>query len=156
LTIRYHIHNIPYHAIPYQTIPYNTIQYNTINTMQYNTIQYYKDWSAFKHHGWIMCFWMVSKSHSTRGTHLVNHVKNPVTLTGLWLRQKKHIRGQLWHRSKYSVTINKSWWRSQNIRGDKFIFITRNRLFGSFDYICFVLFSLNDMLHFSGVILQLC
>ena len=52
--------------------------------------------------------------------------------------------------------LTKSWWGPHNIRGEGYIFIIRNRLFSSFDFIRFLLFSLNCILHLSGVILQLC
>jgi hypothetical protein len=57
----------------------------------------------------LMCFFRVSSSCSTGGTHrgtLAAHpVKNHEWRTGLWLGQTKHIRGHLWH--KYSQRLTK-------------------------------------------------
>ena len=58
----------------------------------------------------LMCFFRVSSSCSTSGTHrgtlVTNHVKNHEWRTWLSLRQTKHIRGHLWQIFTTSVKMS--------------------------------------------------
>ena len=54
---------------------------------------------------------MVRSSCSTSGTHCVTHFKNLVIShdwekNSIWLQQTEHIHGQLWNRSRHSLTFN--------------------------------------------------
>jgi hypothetical protein len=47
------------------------------------------------------------RASSLRFTSVTHRVVNVESTGSLWLRQTEHTRGHLWHKYRYSVTVNK-------------------------------------------------